>query len=377
MSRRRRLLPAAIVLTTALLLAPAAANAANRYASPTGTALDSCADSMAPCSISRAVNFASSGDDVTLLGGVPPGSAYSTSNGLNIPTGVSVHGAPGARPVVNFSLGVGEDGFYVPVGSTLRDVVADSTSQQTALIDAIGGTVERVSAHSSGTGDYNYTCAGGTGAVFRDSVCWFSGPAASNESNSSFAAFSQVSSDTVTLRNVTIFAPNANGLNSVSFNNQSMTVNATNVIARGGAADVKTSDFGSGIAQTVNLDHSNYATRDNSATGTITDPATGANQTPYPAFVDAANGDFHEASTSSGTLDLGSATGLLPGELDADGAARVLGSAPDIGGYEFAPVATPVAQPPTAPTSHKKKCKKGSKLKKVKGKKKCVKKKKK
>ena len=390
MTGSRRLLPAVLVLAVAFLIAPAAANAANRYASPAGTGADPCIVS-SPCPIADAVNGATSGDDVTLLGGVPPAAPFTStaslglvcSPGCSIINGITVHGAPGARPVVNFNTTPGDDGFAVGTGSTLRDVVLNSSSTQTNLLEVIGGTAERVSAHNSGTDDSNYACVGGSGAIIRDSVCWFSGPAATDESSSAFAAFTQafsVAPDTVTLRNDTIFAENGNGLLAVAANGKTMTVNATNVIARGGAVDVKTADFGSGTnSQVVNLDHSNYSSRENSPTGVSTDPATNGNQTAAPVFVGADTGDFHETSASSGTLDLGTATGLLSGELDPAGLARTQGSAPDIGAFEFVPPLPAGTTPTTTstPTTTKRKCKKGFVKKKVKGKKKCVKKKRK
>lgn len=373
-----------LAAAAALTLAPAAASADNRYASPNGTGVDPCADAGTPCPIDIAVNQAHSGDDVTLLGGVPPAAPFTSAVTLGFATGspvtgVTIHGSPGARPVVNFTTGGGEDGFYLGNGSTLRDVVASSTSQATVLIDAIGGTVERVSAHSGGSSDNNYTCVAGHGAVFRDSVCWFSGPAdTSGHTNSALAAFNQVSNDAATLRNVTAFAPNANGLLVVSSSTWSMTVTATNIIARGGDMDVRTSNFGGGTAEAANLDHSSYATRVSSGTGVITDPATAGNQTAAPVFVNAANGDFHQSAASTGTLDLGTATGVLPGELDLDGEARSLDAGPDIGADEFSVVSLPGNPVPGInagnPVPTKKKCKKKKRSASV-AKKKCKKKK--
>jgi hypothetical protein len=390
----RRLLPAVLVLVAAFLLAPAAANATNRYASPTGTGADPCTVS-SPCAIADAVNGATSGDDVTLLGGVPPAAPYTStaslglvcSGGCSIINGITVHGAPGARPVINFNTAPSEDGFAVGTGSTLRDDVLNSSSTATNLLEVIGGTAERVSAHNSGTDDTNtnYACVGGSGAVILDSVCWFSGPEAVDHLSSAFAAFTQtftLAPDTVTLRNDTILADNGNGVLAVAAGGKNMVVSATNVIARGGAVDVETADFGSGTnTEAVNLDHSNYSSRENALTGTSTDPATDGNQTATPEFVDAGTGDFRETAASIGTLDLGTATGVFAGELDPAGLARIQGSAPDIGAFEFVPPPPSGGGTPTttvAPTTpHGKKCKKGFVKKKVKGKKKCVKKKRK
>jgi hypothetical protein len=383
----RRFVLSSLAAIAALVLVPAAASAADRYASPTGTGADPCIVS-SPCAIADAVNGATSGDDVTLLGGVPPATPYTStaslglvcSPGCSIINGIAVHGAPGARPVINFNTAPTDDGFAVGTGSTLRDVVLNSSSTETNLLEVIGGTAERVSAHNSGTDDTgtNFACVGGSGAVIRDSVCWFSGPESVAHTSSAFAAFTQLSvaPDTVTLRNDTILADSGNGLLAVAASGKNMVVNATNVIARGGAVDVKTADFGSGTnTEAVNLNHSSFSSRENSLTGTSTDPATNGNQTAAPVFVDAGTGDFRETPASAGTIDLGTATGLLPGELDADGLARTVGSAPDIGAFEFVPPAPPSGVP-TGTAPKKKKCKKKKKKSRAAVAKKCKKKKK-
>ena len=124
----------------------------------------------------------------------------------------------------------------------------------------------------------------------------------------------------------------------------SATVNVTNSIVR---SDTGTDIAGAGCSagpKTVDivLDHSNYATEtDPGGDLSITNPGTPTNQTAAPAFVNAAAGDFHQTAASAGTLNLGTATGLLPGELDLDGLARSQGAAPDIGAYEMPFVAPP------------------------------------
>jgi hypothetical protein len=358
----RRLLPAVLVLVAAFLVAPAAASATALYASPSGPGSAPCDDQSSPCPIGTAVGLAGSGDDVTLLGGVPPATAFTAADTLTIPAGATVHGAPGARPVVNFTTDPGNDGFFLNgPGSALRDVVAITTAQSSTPMVALGGTVERVTAHASGGSDANYACVTGEGAAIRDSVCWFSG--SSDPNNGAVGAFAQVSLPTgpVTLRNVTAIAPNSIGLQAISVGAYSIAVTAINSVIRGGTTDVKTAVSTSGAGtHTVSLNYSNYATRTETTAGDITDPATGANQTASPVFANAATGDFHETSASLGTLDLGTATGVLVGELDPDGAPRILGSAPDIGAYESAlPVVGGTTTPvPTTAMPKKKKCKK-------------------
>ena len=62
----------------------------------------------------------------------------------------------------------------------------------------------------------------------------------------------------------------------------------------------------------------------------------GGNQSAAPLFVNTEAGDFREAAGSP-TIDAGLADELGP--LDLAGNPRVLGSAPDIGAYEFVPPA--------------------------------------
>src|SRR5262249_57938210 len=92
-------------------LAPAAFGAANRYASPGGSG--SACTQIAPCAIDVAINGANSGDDITLLGGVPPAAPYSHSGSSELGQGcapggppitnITLRGAPGARAVIDVS----------------------------------------------------------------------------------------------------------------------------------------------------------------------------------------------------------------------------------------------------------------------------------
>jgi hypothetical protein len=384
-TRSRRLLPGALALAAVFLAAPAAAGAADRFASPTGGTAGGC-PSGDPCSIDVAINAATTGDDVTLLPGT-----YTSNVGLGInctPTcavvgGITVHGSPAAPPVINMTNpSTDGQGIYVDNGSVLRDVIVNSTNDTTSLVGTYGGgTIERVISHESGF--ESQACVLGGGSTIRDSVCWMSGSDTINAS--AVTAGGQVDNDTATLRNVTAVTTGGDGVRLISSgSSHDITLTATNVIARGGGAagnhDVATISNSPGGIQAAILDHSNYASESEASTGDVTTPGTGTNKTAAPAFVNAATGDFRETAASVGTLDLGTATGLLAGELDVAGLARTRGSAPDIGAYEFVPPdPLPTVTPPatTTPTLPTKKCKKGFVKKKIKGKKKCVKKKKK
>ena len=375
-ARIAKLAVAACTAALALLAVPAAASATDRYASPSGSGTT--CDQGNPCDIVTAINKASQFDDVT----IEPGSySPSVTLGIDLSSGfdpkfnLTIHGAPGSRPIVNLTTS-SAGAFYITTGSSLRDVDVNATGSNASGVAALnGGVIERVNSHASGS---DGTACGVTNqSTIRDSVCWYSGAggpnAAALSSGSDIPSFTVVN----TVRNVTAIAATGPGIRarSVSTVDAGVTVNATNVIARGGGGaggeDVRTERL-TGTSDTpqqkINLDHSNYVTEGEQDAGDITNPGTGTNVTTLPDFVDASTGDFHEKSSSLGTLDLGTATGLNVGELDLDALARSQGSAPDIGAYEF-PVTTP---PPgggggggggavpstTATATPKKKCKK-------------------
>jgi hypothetical protein len=331
---------------------PSVASAADRFAEPGGDGAEPC-EQTDPCDIETAVNDSTNGDDITLLPGT-----YTTSvllggtftGGFTPKFDITIHGSPGDRPVVNFA-GSSSEAFLISTGSTLRDVDVNSTgTTSSAVVVSEGGAVERVIAHSSG--DSSRGCLVQGESTIRDSVCWYTGVASPDSSALSVdARFGNVVA-TETARNVTAIATSGPGIRVRSFGstNAGVTLNASNVIARGaggaGGEDVRTervSLTGPTPPQKVNLDHSNYVTVSEQDTGDITDAGTGTNVTTAPAFVNAGTGDFHQLSTSTGTLNLGTATGQNPLERDIDGQARGMGSAPDIGADELA------AAPP-APT---------------------------
>jgi hypothetical protein len=317
----------------------AQASATNRFAEVGGNGGEPCS-SFDPCPIETAINSAAAADDVTLLGGLPP-TPYTTSTALVIPSNVTVHGTIGARPVIQTNTG-SDDGVTLNAGSVLRDVTVNYTSVNNAAIMLQGGgTLERVTGKSTGGSSIAGcgTVDGGT-PVIRDSVCWYNGPATPNPVGGVMARNGTADPQTLTLRNVTAVSSGANdeaGIFALQSSGGAMTVNATNVIALAEAgADVA---YNSSFPPTaINLDHSNYDTESADPFNRITNPGTGApnfNQTEGPVFVDLSAGDFHQQPTSAGTIDLGTATGVLGGELDFDGQPRIIGPLPDIGADEL------------------------------------------
>ena len=295
-----------------------------------------------PCSIETAINDASSAtsDDVTLLGGLPP-TPYTTTTALVVPSNVTVHGSVGARPVIQSSLGGSAPGIQLGAGSILRDVVVDASGPNEAAIEIVGGgIVERVIGRTTGGSSPGGCQALDGGApVIRDSVCWHDGPTTPNPVGGVTARNGSATAQTLTLRNVTAISSDANneaGIFAIQSGGGALTVNATNTIAF--------SENGSDVAHlagftptAINLDHSNYDS-ESDAGNVITNPGTGSpnfNQITAPLFVDRLGGDFDQLPTSAGTIDLGTATGVLPDELDLDGHERLIGAAPDIGADEL------------------------------------------
>ena len=317
----------------ALLLTAAPAQAATRYGSPSGTAGQPCnnnSSEAAMCPIDTAVN-ASSGDDVVLVPG-----AYTTF-GLSIPPGVTVHGTPGASTTITGILSNANGIVVLNDGSILRDVRVEVAAGQTnvSAVASFGGTMERVYAYAQGSSARDgcqLQTLGGTPPTVIDSVCLSDGT-----NRFGVLAATAGAAGSINLRNVTAIGRGGGaGIEALS-NGFTLTVNASNTIADGPTDAVVRNDAAPGTETShpvaLNFDHSNYATvSDSGDLGvTITTPGAGTNVTTAPIFFNAASGDFRQVSTSAGTIDRGTATGLAIGELDLDGQARNQGSAPDIG----------------------------------------------
>jgi hypothetical protein len=367
---------------------PSAASAVDRYAAPDGDGANPCAVSD-PCALEPAVEGASDGDQVILVGGAPPNPPFvqtSAANPIVVPAGADVRGATGAHQVVNFAPAVGANtGFLLGDTSTLTDFdILYEGSGAAVIFSTSGGNMERVFVRSVGA-NANGPCFITGPTTIRDSICWYD---TDSIQGAGVELFLQTGDVSVNLVNSTIVSSSVEpGLYAYTVGGAA-TVNVTNSIVR---SDTGPDVRGQVLAGTedidVVLDHSNYATEsDSDGAGTqigITDPGTPTNQMAPPVFVDAPGGDFRQTASSAGTLDLGTATALLPGELDLDGLARSVGAAPDIGAHELPATAPPppgggpitpgTTVTPTTPPPATKTCKKGQKLKKGK----CVKKKRK
>jgi hypothetical protein len=108
------------------------------------------------------------------------------------------------------------------------------------------------------------------------------------------------------------------------------TLDLKNTIVSGDQFDLQA--MGSPAPGNLVVEHSNFDVAKQEPGSSITQGA--GNQGASPLFVDAANFDYHEAAGSP-TIDAG--VNDQPGPLDFDGLARIVGSAPDIGAFEFVP----------------------------------------
>jgi hypothetical protein len=355
-TRRRYVQLAAAVATAAvcMVVAPSALAATTRFAGPAGSGTD-CTQS-APCALDEAVSLSADGDEVVVLPGDYGSPQAPLSSAIDLDTGVNVHGEDGQPVPRVFSSASNVFELFDAQAHLRRIDVEQSGSSTTGAVIVDPGDASQLIVHTSATGSPFGTACGvysETGpALLSDSVCSSSAdgvPAILETISGSGFALSSV------IRNVTAVASGAGsaGLEARSGFGADLTVQATNVIARGGTTDVRASTSGSPAATVaVELDHSDYATVDpEGANVSITAPGTNGGQVAPPLFTNAPAGDFHELNGSP-TIDAG-VTDAANGPFDLDGDPRTLGAATDIGADEFVPL-PPVqggGPPPSAPTA--------------------------
>jgi hypothetical protein len=299
----------------------AGAAAAQRYASPTGASSGFCTAN-APCSLEWAVEKAFAGDEVL----VKPGD-YSLSSTLEDPYQITIHGIAGqARPQLSFS-GAGQDGVRLTHGSSLQYVEIEQKANSLAVFAADSSVIDRAIARASG-GD---ATAMVQNATIRNSIVVSSGTGGTAVETTVNGA-----NTTSNYRHLTAIATGSGGVaikvQALSFGHA--TVNASNVIARGGGggASIKASTDNTGQAL-VNINYSNFGASGPSGAGAAI--AEGNHiQHLLPAFVDAADGNYHQAPGSV-TVDAG-VDDVFTGNLDVDGQLRAMGT-PDIGADELSP----------------------------------------
>ena len=347
MRTRTRGVIAAAVAAIAILVAPAAASAVVRYASPTGFAMTSnCsspdpANMNGPCTLERAVEVVAVDTDEVI---VNPGDYNLGAERLSITDAINVHGADG-QPFPRISSS-NDDGVEVNnAGAMVRRLRIEHSGAFRAFENFNSAIAEQIIAHTTAA---DAACDSGVGVTLRDSVCWNTATNGTGLRVTAIAGGPFVAN----IRNVTAVATGTGsfGIRVRSVNTDvEQTLIAKNTIADGVAADVHSVAGNTGSKAEAILSYSNYATEleePSAGTAPITDPGTGAgNQTAAPLFSDAAMGLFHQA-VGSPTINAGAAVDLM-GTADIDADPRTLGPAPDIGADEFVP--SPPA-PPASPT---------------------------
>ena len=329
------------VALSVLVLAPAV-DAATRYASPTGgaTGAEPCLHSD-PCTLTNAIQGHVAADvqiddQVIVLGGLGP---YNPGTQINVLKRIDIGGEPGAPvPVINAA---GTFGIDLQVPATIHDLRIDKAAGTSALfLDGIVGAVgERMFVTYAGATS-GAACMFAESTVLRNSVCWATGSMGAGVANGGGIVDAK-------LRNVTAIGSGAGGIGIRMDSTSSVTMAATNVIARGTSFDTVSKTTGVGPISALTLTNSSYATSSTTGSNASTTPTgTNGNQTAAPLFANAATGNFHELAGSP-TIDAGLADPVLDG-LDLDRTARsqatCLGGASklDIGAYEIAP---PAASP--------------------------------
>jgi hypothetical protein len=310
----------------ALLTVPAAAQAAQRYAAPSGTGL-SCTR-QEPCSFQDAVNAASENDEVIVTAG-----EYTISGApLNVVyPGLQIHGDPGGpMPRVTAALG-GLPAISMSVaGSSISYLeVVNKETEGEGIRCRSTSRVERVRA--TGIGE-------GAAGVVQEQSCLVRDSLLRGEGTNSLGMDSRSEDPASTVRNVTAIATGANSVGIQSRYTGGAgghhTLTLSNSIASGSTFDLRAENAVNGPGA-IQVSNSNFDSASATGAASISGPA---NQSAPPAFVDAAAGDYREAPGSP-TIDAGSGEGI--GALDLAGNPRLLGAAPDIGAFEFVPPPPP------------------------------------
>ncbi len=318
------------VLLAALALAPAA-QAAQRYAAPSGNGPEPCG-SAAPCSLKEAITKAKANDEVIVTSGAYnlPETIFAEAEGL------SIHGDP-AGPMPTISAKLNDYAIQVSgLGSVIRYLDLTDTGKEGNPLFCLGTRVERVRLTAIGNGAKGLYQ--GPDCVVRDSVVLASGEGAT-------ALYSTGSNGTTGVaRNVTAVAHGPDSVGIVSFHADPDTygvhsLDLKNSVAQGEKVDLLALEGFEGPGE-IFVSNSNFDRASAEGTSKVVD--LGANQTAQPLFANAAGGDYREAAGSP-TIDAGVADQL--GATDFDGSPRVLGAAPDIGAFETA--SQPVAALPT------------------------------
>jgi hypothetical protein len=290
-------------LALALVLAPAA-GAAQRYATPTGSATSPACAASDPCRIDRAIHGAAAGDEVI----VRPGT-YRIDIPLRPGVRIDLHGnRDHAWPRLIGGTDLNESVLTFRAGSVGHLSLESNAAGEEALT-LEGGIADGLRLLSPSAGGSIWATASRT--VLRNTVVRVSGQGLT-------LAGSEGDDPAIELRNVTVAAAGGPGIECDVEDGQATLVN---VLVRGAGADIDASDSDGACSAA----YSNF--RPAVSPGV---QAGAGNQSAEPIFADA---ELRPAAGSP-TIDAG-AFDVFASSPDPDGRPRSLGAAPDIGAYEY------------------------------------------
>jgi hypothetical protein len=340
------------------LLGPSSAIAAGEtfYASPTASPADKACTQAAPCEIAYAAEQkAEDGDSVRL----EAGKYLLPFTGLTIEKEIDLGATAGAPAIVET-----EELADIQVTGKADAVLHDLRLTGAGNLILESGTAERVFVTHFGVHDD--ACELGKGTTLLDSVCWTLEVNEEEEGTSDAIGIepevAQNQDEPVVLENVTAVAENekGNAIHALGASGVQLTVHAANVIARSqNGTDIFAEITGGGFPtahdEIANSDFGEFTEAPpGPPTVSVTPLGTNGNISAPPAFVNAAEGDFHVGATSP-TIDAGIG-GPLVGEFDLDGMRRVQAGCfgatptPDMGAFErTATLACPPPPPPPPP----------------------------
>jgi hypothetical protein len=328
-----------VVTASLFFAAPASAATKFLYASPNGTTSGTnlCTNQSDPCSLPDALANANDGTDLTVL----PGS-YQLTAPISNAAVLFMHGLAGSpRPVIMAPSGGGMTAVKLGgAGGSLSHLDFQAGSGWQTVLEANFNLIEDITV--TGT---NITKAGlvmdpeptSGSNLLRDSTVFV------NTSSSGVVGIDigggSVSAGNADVRNVTTVETGTGsggvGLRADNVGPGLVSVTAENVIASGTQGGFGATALSPGSTASLASDHSNFngspvTLGAGNATVSNTHPVSGA-----PLLKDMAHGDFHELPGSP-TIDAG-VDSVSNGANDPDGNLRTIGSATDVGAYEYAP----------------------------------------
>jgi hypothetical protein len=314
---------------------------ATRYASPSGTSLQSCASPATACTLEKAIegsggNVPTSGEEVVILSGTYPTQTTEIFQGAS---NLNIHGEGGKpRPVINQS-GIGR--FLIGSGSfSYLHLQQTAGASEAVNMSGSNATIDRVFMESSGDGT-SPVCQCYFGLV-RNSVLVSNAP-----DKPAIGVVSNGGSGNVVYRNVTAYSSVAGtpalGVTQVAATGTLSVAVYNSIVFNAGGSEI----LADGPNSTITLSHANYRTTSTPQGGVVQDAPGGGHQTATPKLANPAGDDFAELPGSP-TIDAG-ITDPLNGPLDFAGQPRTVDGSTDIGAYEFI-ASSPSPSPPTAPT---------------------------